>query len=204
MNDIFLQKAQELVVAGKRMHTQGWVPATSGNFSARVDASTLAITVSGHHKGELNTDAIMAVDYEGNGINTEKRSSAETLLHTQLYKHFPDVGAVLHTHSVNSTLLSRISTHDLILEDYELLKAFEGIDTHESRLTIPVFPNDQNIERLSQQVAVRLQQNEHLHGYLIAGHGLYAWGSTVLDTVRHLEAFEFLFQCELTLRGLSS
>lgn len=202
MDQIFLQRAQELVDAGQRLNTHGWVPATSGNFSARVSESLLAITVSGYHKGELTLDAIMPIDYDAKPVNTNKRSSAETLLHTQLYKHFPQTGAVLHTHSVNATLLSRLNKQALVFEDYELLKAFEGIDTHESRLTIPVFDNDQDIPRLAEKVASYLAENENVHGYLIAGHGLYTWGKTVADTMRHLEAFEFLFQCELTLRGL--
>lgn len=202
MSNIFLEQAQQLVEAGRRLHDQGWVPATSGNFSARVDDGVLAITVSGRHKGELTTADIMAIDYDGKPQDASKRSSAETGLHTQLYQHYPDVGAVLHTHSVNATLLSRLSSQELVFEDYELLKAFEGVESHEARIVVPVFANDQNIPRLAQKVQDYLDDNEHVHGYLIAGHGLYTWGSTVHDTVRHLEAFEFLFQCELTLRGL--
>ena len=46
-----------------------------------------------------------------------------------------------------------------------------------------------------------------LHGYLIDGHGIYAWGRDMPEARRHLEAFEFLLACELDLlrlRGTSS
>lgn len=198
----FRHRASELIEAGRFLHSKGWVPATSGNFSARINNGHVAITVSGRHKGELTEQDVMQVDRLGSPVATDKRPSAETLLHTALYNRYPQVGAVLHTHSVKATLLSRLNAGELVFEDYELLKAFEGITTHEERIVVPIFPNDQDIPRLSLQVEHYLDTHPAVHGYLIAGHGLYTWGSTMRDTLRHIEAFEFLFECELTLQGI--
>ena len=135
-------------------------------------------------------------------MGSDKRPSAETLLHTALYRRYADVGCVLHTHSINATLLSRRYGSALHLDGYELLKAFRGVTTHETSLTVPIFPNDQDIPRLSTAVEQYLDGHEQVHGYLIAGHGLYTWGGSVAETLRHLEAFEFLFQCEMhVLKG---
>lgn len=195
-------RAQELVAVGRLLHSQGWVPATSGNFSARLSPDLAAITASGRHKGLLTEQDIMVVDLDGQAHNATRRPSAETLLHTLLYRRFPAVHAVLHTHSVNATLLSRRSGAALLLEGYELLKAFHGVSSHETCLTVPVFANDQDIPRLAAQVADYLDAHDDVHGYLIRGHGLYAWGRDVAEALRHVEAFEFLFQCELyQLRG---
>jgi methylthioribulose-1-phosphate dehydratase len=109
---------------------------------------------------------------------------------------------VLHTHSVNATVLSLLTEGGLRLRDYELLKAFPAIDTHENELAVPVFPNDQDIGRLAASVASYLDLHPETQGYLIAGHGCYTWGSRVEDARRHLEAFEFLFECEVLLRRL--
>jgi methylthioribulose-1-phosphate dehydratase len=198
----FRNRANELIEAGRFLHSKGWVPATSGNFSARINDGYFAITVSGRHKGELTEHDVMKVDRLGSPVATDKRPSAETLLHTALYNRYPQVGAVLHTHSVKATVLSRLQAGELIFEDYELLKAFEGVSTHEERIVVPIFPNDQDIPRLSLQVEHYLDTHPAVHGYLIAGHGLYTWGSTMRDTLRHIEAFEFLFECELTLQGI--
>ncbi len=189
--------ARDLAAAGRFLHERGWVPATSGNFSARLSALHAAITASGRHKGALTEQDIMVVDLDGKAVDTALRPSAETLLHTMLYRRFPDVGAVMHTHSINATLLSRRSGFVLQLEGYELLKAFRGITTHDTCLSVPVFDNDQDIPRLAAQVDRYLDAHGDVHGYLIRGHGLYTWGRDVAETVRHLEAFEFLFQCEL-------
>src|SRR5690606_33554303 len=143
---------------------------TSGNLSCRIDGHTAAITVSGRHKGRLSLADIMRVDLQGQPLDPQ-RPSAETLLHTQLYRYFPGVGAVLHTHSVNATVLSRLVGEALPLNDLELLKAFQGIDTHEASVELPVFGNDQDMVRLAGRVARYLETGPALPGYLIAGHG---------------------------------
>ncbi len=196
----FQQRAAELSEAGRMLFERGMVPATSGNLSARLSSGELAITVSGTHKGRLDASQIMRVDAEGRSLDG-RRPSAETLLHVQVYKHFPSAGAVLHPHSVNATLLSRLHSRQLLLQDYELLKAFPGIDTHACEVVVPNFANDQDIARLAEEISAYMETSQAVYGYLIAGHGFYTWGDTVDDALRHLEAFEFLFDCELRMRG---
>ena len=128
------QLAQQIVDAGRFLYGRGWSPATSSNYSTRLSASEALLTVSGKHKGQLGVDDVLATDLAGNSLEPGKKPSAETLLHTQLYRWRPEIGAVLHTHSVNATVLSRLTPADFIeFEDYELQKAFSGISTHESR-----------------------------------------------------------------------
>ena len=201
MNE-FKQRAQELIEAGHHLFQLGLVPATSGNFSARLSDGTVAITVSGSHKGRLVEEDIMLVDMEGNSLD-ERRPSAETLLHLQIYKRYEYANVILHPHSVNATLLSRLCDESVILQDYELLKAFPDIDTHSCQVLVPIFDNDQNIARLAQVVDTYLLDREPAHGYLIRGHGFYAWGESMEDAMRHVEAFEFLFECEIRLKELA-
>ena len=139
----------------------------------------------------------MLADATGNSLDGNK-PSAETLLHVQIYNRFPNARCILHPHSVNATLLSLVADGDIELQDYEILKAFPGIDTHECKVTVPVFVNDQDICRLSTAVEKRMMDSEEVfHGYLIRGHGFYTWGNSVDDALRHVEAFEFLFDCEM-------
>jgi len=199
MNE-FQQRARDLIDAGQQLYRMGMVPATSGNFSARMSDDSIAITVSGRHKGKLCEADIMRVDQNGKSFD-ERRPSAETLLHVYIYKRYPDARAVLHPHSVNATLLSRLCADSLVLQDYEILKAFPGIDTHLCEVRVPIFDNDQDIARLAEVADACLANLEAAHGYLIRGHGFYTWGNSVEDAMRHVEAFEFLFDCELRLRG---
>lgn len=202
MTDLELQNlADELIAAGQTLDRHGWVPATSGNFSARLSDGRIAVTVSGRHKGRLERDDIMLVDGDGHSLDGRK-PSAETLLHTSLYRRYPEVRCVLHPHSPNATMLSRLLGTEVVLEDYELLKALQGIDTHATRVVVPIFPNDQNIPRLSLTVDDYLDRHDAMHGYIIAGHGFYTWGHSVADALRHVEALEFLFDLEVRLHGV--
>jgi methylthioribulose-1-phosphate dehydratase len=196
----FKDAAMALCDAGRFIDSKGWVPATSGNFSARLPDGTIAITTSGKHKGCLQVDDIMLIDADANSLDG-KKPSAETVLHTFLYERFPKVHAILHPHPINATLVSRLFKEVLVLEDYELLKAFHGINTHENRIVIPIFANDQDIPRLANAVDRYLDIISGCYGYIIAGHGLYTWGASVAEALRHLEALDYLFDCELRLLG---
>jgi methylthioribulose-1-phosphate dehydratase len=195
--------AAELVANVRELASRGWTPATSSNFSLRLDADHAAITISGRDKNRLEEADIMVVDFDGKAVGSNHRPSAETLLHTCLYKRFADIGCVLHTHSVAQTIASRLYAHvgHVRFEDYELIKAFRGEDTHATEFDLPVLPNSQHMPTLAAQVDV-LMDTGHLWGYLIEGHGLYAWGRDMAEARRHLEAFEFLICCELEMRKL--
>jgi methylthioribulose-1-phosphate dehydratase len=197
-------QAQALVELGREFHARGWVPATSGNFSARIDAGRIAITVSGRHKGKLTTADIMLADLDGNSLSPGKKPSAETLLHTLLYRRDPAVGGVLHTHSPAATVLSLTAGGWLMLQGYELLKIFEGIKTHETHIRIPIFPNDQDMVRLSAKVEAWIREHGAIRAYLIAGHGLYTWASDVRRAGLQVEALEFMLECELLRRRTGS
>ena len=195
MND-FADKAQQLIDAGHTLYQMGMVPATSGNFSAKLDNGDIAITVSGTHKGKLRESDIMVINADGQPRD-DRRPSAETGLHVQIYKHYPEAGFVLHPHAMNAVLLSQKHKEFVTLRNYELLKAFPGIDSHESTINIPVFNNDQDIPRLVSLIDHYLSETTQTVAYIIEGHGFYTWGNNVDDALRHVEALDYLFACEL-------
>jgi methylthioribulose-1-phosphate dehydratase len=194
MNPEAHDQISALAEAGQAIHARGWVPATSGNFSIRLNSGHVAITTSGIDKASLSPHDIMEMDLEGTPQGPGK-PSAETALHLQLYHRDPQIGAVLHTHSLNDTLVSLAATDPIRIEGLELLKALSGIDTHETALVIPVFPNTQNMAGLAEDVERYMCANKQGHAYLIRGHGLYTWGKNLAEAMRHLEALEFLLEC---------
>ncbi len=198
----FREAARTLAATGHRLYQQGWSPATSSNYSIRLNAGHAAITCSGKDKGLLEETDIMVVDLQGQPVGDGK-PSAETLLHTQLYRRYDEVGAVLHTHSHATTVLTMHWPADhLTLEGYELLKALEGITTHDTRITLPVFDNTQDIAELSARVDQAMDQGLAHHAYLIRGHGLYTWAADMATCYRQLEALETLLAIELDRRRL--
>ncbi|HEY8614340.1 MAG TPA: methylthioribulose 1-phosphate dehydratase [Roseomonas sp.] len=190
---------QAIVEAGRRMAERNWVPATAGNISVRLPGGRVAITRSGFHKAHLDAGAVMAVDLDGRPENPALRPSAETGLHCGAYRAFPQVGAVVHGHSIANTVLSRRARDSLRLEGYELLKAFPGLPTHEAAIELPVLDNDQDIARLQLAVEGRWSRMAApiLPGYLIRGHGVYVWGPDMDAALARLEGLEFMLACEM-------
>jgi methylthioribulose-1-phosphate dehydratase len=200
----FAECADRIAEVAAQCAALGWTPATSSNFSMRLDAQHIAITRSGKDKGRLRRDDIMAVDLAGRALDTDAKPSAEADLHTQIYRRCADAQAVLHTHSRTQSVASRVFADAGVvhLQGWELQKAIAGHGSHEGALDVPVFPNTQHMPELVARVDAWLDAGKPLHAYLIDGHGIYTWGRDMDEARRHLDAFEFLLGCELDLRRL--
>jgi methylthioribulose-1-phosphate dehydratase len=191
--------ARDLAAIGRRFYQRGWVLGTSGNFSAVLTAKplTLAITASAVHKGALRPTHMLRVDEKGLviGRRTASRPSAETLLHLEIVRR-RGARAVLHTHSVWSTMLSDLhaSQGGLEIEGYEMLKGLEGVPSHEHREWIPIVDNDQDMSRLAATLGATLDRTPAAHAVLLRRHGLYTWGASLAEAERHVEILEFLFE----------
>lgn len=184
---------------------KGWCPATGGNMSLRLDGERCLVTESGKDKGHLTEQDFLPVDIASNQALSGRTPSAETGLHTLIYRLYPEVTAILHTHSVNATVLSRVEKSGaLVLQGYEMQKSLSGQHSHLNRVEIPIFDNDQNIAALAARVAAYAETTALPYGLLVRGHGLYCWGKQVAEARRHLEGLEFLFQCELQCRLLEA
>lgn len=179
------------------VHRRGWCDGTGGNFSVVLERDPLRLLMapSGVDKGSVRADELIEVDGFGQVVRGDGRASAETLLHLEIVVRC-GAGAVLHTHSQAATLLSRWALASangaIVLEQLEMLKGLEGVTTHDTAVHLPVLANDQDLRRLSERAAPLLAAAPQ--GLLIAGHGLYAWGSDLFTARRHLEILEFLLE----------
>ena len=192
---------EKLIAVIRFFHQRGWSPATSTNYSFRnEDKETYTISVSGIDKSQFCASDLMVIDKSGNAIPAFQhlKPSQETLLHTMLYKN-ASTNAVLHTHSIAGTVISRrlATQKGVFLRGYEVLKGLGDISTHNTEVFIPIFPNSQDIASLSKEVGLYLQENPDMYGFLLEGHGLYSWGKSIEEAKRHIEVLEFLFECEL-------
>lgn len=187
----------EMLAVIHAFHARGWSPATSTNYSFRnPDHDTYTISRSGIDKGLFSAIDFMIVNEQGLPEEGYRhcKPSAETPIHTMLYRMLPAVSAVLHTHSVEATVLSLRyqQRQEVTITGFELLKGLRGITTHEAMITIPVYENSQDMDAVSQAIGHDITSK---HGFLLAGHGLYTWGATIAEAKRHVEALEFLFEC---------
>ena len=182
---------------GRGFYTRGWVLGTSGNFSAVVSREPLrlAVTSTGLDKGSLTPKQFLEIDEKANVMHGDGRPSAEALLHLTIVRDVR-AGAVLHTHSVWSTVLS--GTHarhgGIALEGYEMLKGLSGVQTHKHREWLPILENSQDMIELADRVSHKLREKPGIHGFLLQEHGLYTWGESLAEAKRHVEILEFLME----------
>jgi methylthioribulose-1-phosphate dehydratase len=186
---------------GAEFHRRGWSVGTSSNYSVVLgrDPLRLLVTASGKDKGRLTADDFVVVDAAGKPVGeNHAKPSAETLLHCLLAEKLPNVGAVLHTHSVWNTVLSDRFAHQggFAISGYEMLKGLCGVGSHEHEEMIAVVDNTQDIPKLAKEIIRRIDGHDPglRHGYLIRRHGLYTWGRDLEEAYRHIEIFEFLFE----------
>lgn len=204
---------EELISVSKLFYSRGWMMGTSGNLSIfipenrnQISDFKFLITASGKNKGELTKDNFILVDQNGKKVfqipesNPDTTPSAETILHSTIYKQ-TNAKAIYHIHTTNITLLSmyagKIQKCGLEKEDFiecenlEMLKGL-GFKTHETKVSIPIINNNQNMDFISNICNNYLIEN--IPGLILRGHGIYAWGKTPEEAKRHIEIFEFLFE----------
>jgi methylthioribulose-1-phosphate dehydratase len=197
----FFKLTKSLEEIGKNFYSRGWVLGTSGNFSAVISREPLclAITSTGSDKGKLTLAQFLEIDGAGNvvggGGDDRQQSSAEAPLHLAIVS-CTNADAVLHTHSVWSTVLSDMhaSESSIVLEGYEMLNGLEGVKTHQHKEYLPILENSQDMIELAQRVTATLRAHNGIRGFLLRRHGFYTWGASLEEAKHNVEILEFLME----------
>jgi methylthioribulose-1-phosphate dehydratase len=196
-----LNLKHEMVETIRRYNAKGWSPATSTNYSFKDDNGFIWVTRSGIDKALVTVDDFISVDEIGQptpefmGV----RPSAETGIHCTLYKLFPDIQVVLHSHGV-FPLLMKANNGKVQFDGYEVQKGFDGVTTHEGTVSIPVFPNHQDMTFFDEMLHIRKTELQY-HCFIIEKHGTYAWGKNLFEAKRHLETLDYLSMFEWKLNS---
>ncbi|MDQ0953756.1 methylthioribulose-1-phosphate dehydratase [Streptomyces phaeochromogenes] len=184
-----------LAAESARFASFGWMRGTSGNLSVVVsrDPLLLAVTASGHDKGELAPSDVVLVDGRGAAVNGGK-PSAEAELHARVAA-LTGAGAVVHVHTVASVAMGRRVPGGILFKDLEMLKGI-GQPAHDVEVTLPVITNSQDMKVLGDRLEAA--RNPQMPAVVVAGHGLYVWGETPRQARHHTEIVEWLLELELT------
>ena len=194
---VFREVTSKLIKIGCNFYDRGWLYGTSGNLSSVLsrEPMRIAITATGADKGDLSTSQIIEVDGEARVTRGSNRPSSETHLHLSVIRN-RNAGAVFHTHSIWSTILSKENAdrRGIELKEYEMLKGLGNVSTHEHSEWLPILKNSQDIRSLALEVEDLLDREPGIHCFMLAGHGLYTWGNSIEDAKRHVEVLEFLLE----------
>lgn len=196
---------QEVLKANLDLVEYGLVILTWGNASG-IDRKQELIVIkpSGVNYNQLVSDDLVIVDLKGNVVEGNKRPSSDTATHIELYKAFPEIGGVSHTHSNFATMfaqackeipclgtthadhfygsipLTRFLTEEEVKEDYEtntgkiIIERFRGINTTGTP------------------------------GVLVAGHAPFTWGKNAAESVKNAVILERIAEMAIGTYHLNS
>ncbi len=193
-----------LAAESARFAAMGWMRGTSGNLSVVLDRDPLrvAVTVSGLDKGELTSADVVVVDEHGVAVPDQPRPelvpSAEAALHARIAA-LTGADAVVHVHAMAAVLAGHWYPDGVPLRDLEMLKGI-GRSAHDETVVIPVVPNSQDMAEIAG--AFEPQWDGKTPAFVVARHGMYAWGRDLAQARHHTEIVEFLLTFATETRDL--
>src|SRR5271154_7157117 len=97
------QYRREMVLFGQMLHQRGYVAATDGNLSVRLDEDRIVVTPTGMSKSMLRSSDLVIVDMDGRLIAGRHRVSSEIAMHLMIYRLRPDIRGIVHAHPPTAT-----------------------------------------------------------------------------------------------------
>jgi L-fuculose-phosphate aldolase len=186
---------QEIVRIGRLMWERGYVAATDGNLSVRLGSDRLLVTPSGLSKGFLSEGDLVVIRPDGEPLGGYQgrggRPSSEILMHLEVYRQRPDVGAVVHAHPPLATAFSIAGVSLARCVIPEVIVTLGGIPTAEYAT-----PGTGEVAESIRQ-AIR-----DYDAVVLAHHGALTVGATLWEAYMRLEKVEHTAQITLAAQQL--
>lgn len=180
---------QEIVRYGKLLYDLGYVAATNGNISVRLDDSRLLITPTGICKGGMSPEDLLIVDIHGRKLEGERNVSSEIAMHLLIYGMRPEVRGIVHAHPPTATGFAAAG----LALDQPLLS--------EVLLTIGTVPLARYATPGSAALADTLQPLVANHNaILMANHGVVTFGEDLERAFMYMEVVEHFAKIALVTR----
>jgi L-fuculose-phosphate aldolase len=181
---------QKVVEIGRRIYDNGFVVASDGNISARLEDGTIVTTPTMVCKGRMTEDMLVLVDIEGRKLRRDERNpSSEFSMHKEIYQLRPDVHAIVHAHPPFGTgfAVANVALDQPLLSEIILtlgcvpLTAYGTPTTRElSDSLLPFIP--------------------HHDALLLANHGAVAYGADLEMAYARMETLEHFAKITLIAR----
>lgn len=170
----FYNLKKQVYETALEIYTSKLVTGTWGNVSARIDESQLIITPSGMDYNSLEPEDMLVVNMAGQVVEGQYKPSIETPMHIEIYKHRPDINAIVHVHSPYATAFAvahkpipvileetaQVIGHPIKVADYAICGSYE----------------------LAREVTKCINNNEK--AVLLANHGLVALGKDTKEALK--------------------
>lgn len=159
---------ETVLAAAKELNDRGLVEGSSGNLSARIDATHVCMTPSSIPYDEMVLDDLVVVDVDGTVVDGHRGPTSEKALHLACYRRYPEVGAVIHSHAVHATMFA--VARQPIPAAIEEVAVYIGGDVPVCEYTMT------GTDELGEVVAEQLAERAAV---LVANHGMVTVGPTM-------------------------
>lgn len=195
MNDSTNAKLKSCIYLNIELHSSPLVIDTFGNLSERIDANYFCIKPSGVDPKELCEEDIPVINIAtGEKVSGRLKPSSDTPTHLELYKAYPEIGGIVHTHSLHATAFSQAG------------QQIENIGTTHAdywRDSIPVtrglmeaeviYDYEKNTGIVIKEALDRLKESSlTCPGILVRHHGPFTWGVDGKEALKHAEILEYI------------
>lgn len=186
-----IQPRETIVRYGQILYERGFIAATDGNISARLDENRLLITPTCMCKGHMVEDDLVVVDMNGRKLEGKRNVSSEVAMHLLIYSMRPDVRGIVHAHPPTATGFAAAG----IALDQPLIS--------EIVLTLGVVPlapyGCPGTDELSNALRPYVADNNAI---LMANHGVVTYADNLEQAFMHMETVEHLAKISLVARSL--
>jgi L-fuculose-phosphate aldolase len=184
---------RDLARFGKMLHGQGFVAATDGNLSVRLDDQRILITPTCVSKGMMRPQDMVIVGLDGRKLNGSSNPSSEIAMHLTIYRMRPDVDAVVHAHPCTATGFASAGM------------ALDEPLCSEVVITLGSVPLAPYATTGSMELSDSLRPYIPYHdAILMANHGVVTYGEDLCRAYMRMEAVEHYARIVLTTRLLGS
>ena len=183
----------ELVRFGLMLHEAGFVAATDGNLSVRLEDGRVMITPTGFSKGMMQPDDMVIVDLTGRKLQGTHNASSEAEMHLAIYEERPDVKAVVHAHPCTATAFA---CNGVALEEPICAEVVMTLGK------VPLAPYaTTGTPELSRSIRPFIQSHQAI---LLANHGVVTYGEDLLSAYLKMEAVEHFAKVTLASRQIGA
>ena len=207
MNDSTIAKVKSCIDLNIELHSSPLVIDTFGNLSERIDTNFFCIKPSGVDPKELCEEDIPVINIStGEKVSGRLKPSSDTPTHLELYKALPEIGGIVHTHSLHATAFSqaghKIENIGTTHADYwqgsipvtrGLLKA-EVINDYEKNTGLVI---KETLDTLNESPLT-------CPGILVRHHGPFTWGKDAKQALKHAEILEYISKLYVLTNAIST
>jgi methylthioribulose-1-phosphate dehydratase len=193
----------------RQFYHKGWVSGTGGGITMKLENNLALIAPSGVQKEKIKPEDLL-VELNNKIENGYKvlqtpnslKISACTNIFINIYKYRPSTKAIIHSHSINAVMLTKIAKgHSITITSYEMLKGLAGGKYSEPH-TVPILDNVEYECDLAEAIGQAALDYPQAHAVLVRDHGVYIWGNSPEQAQIHAECYDYLFEAFTKERAL--